>query len=395
MIAKSFDKITKDDLQEFITNLITEKKTLDYKRELPGNSDDDKKEFLNDVSSFANSQGGDLIFGIEEDSLTKNPKCLYNVKIKNPDEDIRRLEGMIRDGIKPRILYEIREIPFEDGKYAIIIRVKKSWNSPHQVIFHHSNKFYSRSSKGKNLMDLDELRVAFNLSETRISKIKTFVEDRISNIYSNSTPYPTNEGPKLVFHLIPFSSLDPGENIDLSILRDETICFPMNCTAWNHQFNLHGYLRYSSPYPSENFTHSYLQFFRNGIIEAVSSHAFDVENKRVFREFIEITLVEYSEMYLEKLKELAISTPILFFVTLVGVKGYRSAKSNRTFFEEKPEIYRDIVYLPEVIVEDYSVKSSIIFKSTLDAFNNALGYSHSPNFDEIGNWIRPRIGPVS
>jgi len=39
---------------------------LDYKRDVPGESDQDKKEFLADISSFANATGGDLIYGVDE-----------------------------------------------------------------------------------------------------------------------------------------------------------------------------------------------------------------------------------------------------------------------------------------------------------------------------------------
>jgi predicted HTH transcriptional regulator len=67
MIPKPLAEITESDLLGLITNGIAESRTLDYKRSLPGNSDADKKEFLADVSSFANTAGGDLVFGIDED----------------------------------------------------------------------------------------------------------------------------------------------------------------------------------------------------------------------------------------------------------------------------------------------------------------------------------------
>ena len=68
MIPKRFDDITKADIDGLITNAVSGPRTLDYKRQLPGNSDDDKREFLADVSSFANAAGGDILFGISEDN---------------------------------------------------------------------------------------------------------------------------------------------------------------------------------------------------------------------------------------------------------------------------------------------------------------------------------------
>jgi predicted HTH transcriptional regulator len=45
---------------------VREDRQLDFKEILPGNSDDDKREFLSDVTSFAKAAGGDLIFGIRD-----------------------------------------------------------------------------------------------------------------------------------------------------------------------------------------------------------------------------------------------------------------------------------------------------------------------------------------
>lgn len=71
MIPKDIKQIIQSDIQELIDNSVPEGKTIEYKRELPKKSDKAKKEFLADVSSFANSSGGDLILGIEENPATK------------------------------------------------------------------------------------------------------------------------------------------------------------------------------------------------------------------------------------------------------------------------------------------------------------------------------------
>lgn len=67
MIPKLLNDIVEDDLLALISNGVAEGRTIDYKRELPGSSDSAKKEFLADASSFANTIGGDLVFGMDED----------------------------------------------------------------------------------------------------------------------------------------------------------------------------------------------------------------------------------------------------------------------------------------------------------------------------------------
>jgi predicted HTH transcriptional regulator len=65
-IEKPVSLITENDLLQLIADKESEGKTLDYKRDLVGRSDTDKREFLHDVSSFANTLGGHLIFGMDE-----------------------------------------------------------------------------------------------------------------------------------------------------------------------------------------------------------------------------------------------------------------------------------------------------------------------------------------
>jgi predicted HTH transcriptional regulator len=189
MIGKSTDKITEKDLNALIDNSVLEGKTIEYKESLPSNLDKDKIEFLADVSSFANASGGDLIYGMIEDRETGNPKTIEGLSIENVDREISRLDSMIRDGIKPRIIgITVQPVNLSNSKIALIIRIPKSWISPHQVSFKGKDKFFSRSANGKYPMDVGELRIAFNLSETLTERIRRFREDRISKIFANETP---------------------------------------------------------------------------------------------------------------------------------------------------------------------------------------------------------------
>lgn len=98
MIANDIYRITESDLQSLIVNAVPEGKTIEYKQQLQINLDSEKKEFLADVSSFANASGGDLIIGISEEE--GNPKELLGIEID--DERLRKIDGVIREGINPK-----------------------------------------------------------------------------------------------------------------------------------------------------------------------------------------------------------------------------------------------------------------------------------------------------
>ena len=61
VLYKSIDTITEADLQALVSEGRREDSQLEFKLTLPGSTDDEKREFLKDVSAMTNSQGGDII----------------------------------------------------------------------------------------------------------------------------------------------------------------------------------------------------------------------------------------------------------------------------------------------------------------------------------------------
>lgn len=394
MITKNVNEITEDDLQELIDNSVSEKKTLEYKQFLPGNSDADRREFLADVSSFSNASGGDLIYGISEDRDKGIPKKLEGLTIENADQVNTRLENMIRDGINPRISgIVIQPIKVLKSKVALLIRIPRSWNSPHRVTFKGHDKFYTRSTNGKYPMDVTELKIAFNLSETITERIRRFREDRISKIFSNETPVPFYDNAKIVLHLIPITSFDPAQRYELNkITSYPEKLEPMVQFGFHSRHNLDGFLTYSRD--KEGKSYSYVQLFTNGIIEAVEGRYLNPRENEgnllsIRGTAYELKLIESSSIYLSSLKELNVELPIFIFLTLVGVKGYFMSFGQGMFKERgEYEIDRDILLLPEVIIENYDTAPEEFLKPCFDAMWNACGFPKSPNYNTAGKRIK-------
>jgi predicted HTH transcriptional regulator len=61
-----FDAVSEVDLDDLIQAKVPEGQTIEYKRNMYGSSDADKREALKDISSFANTVGGHLIIGMDE-----------------------------------------------------------------------------------------------------------------------------------------------------------------------------------------------------------------------------------------------------------------------------------------------------------------------------------------
>jgi predicted HTH transcriptional regulator len=149
---KSPAQITEMDLAALIEGGETEGKTIDYKRDRIGTSDGDRKEFLYDISSFANAAGGQLVIGMEE--VEGKATALHGLTGINPDAEIARLEQMARDGIRPPIPgLQSAAIPLAAGGFAIVVFIPQSWNPPHQVTYQKAFRFYGRDTNGKYQID--------------------------------------------------------------------------------------------------------------------------------------------------------------------------------------------------------------------------------------------------
>jgi hypothetical protein len=386
MINKSIGDITEQDLQTLIAQKEVEGKTIEYKQELPRNTDADKKEFLADISSFSNSSGGDLIYGMVEDKGM--PKQLDGLDIEDFDQVKQRLENLVRDGIEPRIpSLNIQPVPLSNTRIAIVIRVPKSWSSPHRVRYQGHDKFYSRNSAGKYQLDVAELRIAFNLSETITERIRNFRRDRISNIVANETPILLPDTAKIVLHLIPITAFSSAQSLDIDKIASHAEQMqPIIPYSWNHRYNLDGFLTHSVY--KNDLAYSYVQLFRNGIIEAVDASMLRPREHGLFIPGVlyEQNLINSLSNYLSVLKTLTVEPPIFVFLTLLGVKGYRMGTNRVDDLDELNAIDRDIILLPEILIENYQVVAEHVLMPCFDTIWNACGFSNSWNYED-GKWV--------
>jgi len=369
------------DLQNLKDRQIAEGKFIEYKRELPGPTDSDKKEFLFDVSSFANAAGGHLIFGIEEEGGV--PKTIPGVNVPDPDAEIRRLESLILDGIEPRIPgLELRFIKNKHAMQVLVIRIPKSWILPHMVIFKGTDKFYCRNSAGKYRLDVTELRSLFGQSGHLPDQIRKFRTERLARIVADETPVALDPFAKTVLHLVPFQSFAPETRINLEAAYNQ---FPHPLGAPNigsSGVNLDGLL--NGGQSGKMHYGSYLQLFHNGIIETVDAYTLNVNNKSIPSLLFEGSLIQHVQKYLAILRSLGITPPVVVMLSLIGVKGFFMATNN--MHQGGCPIDRDLLSIPEIILNNPEFVPQDL-KPILDSVWNASGKMSSPNFDHAGHWI--------
>ncbi len=335
------------------------------------------------------SIGGFIIYGISESDGI--PVSLNGFQISNIDEEVRRLEDMIRSGIEPRIPGAlVKEIPLTSG-FAIIISIPKSFALPHMVKFNNSSRFYSRNSKSSYQLEVSEIRSLFLQSEQLTTHIKNFRTERISKIIANDTPVIMEDSAKVVLHIIPLNSFDPTKIYEFdNIIRNSSISLaPISTSSYDVRYNFDGYLSYSQS-SRTNKSHSYLQIFRNGMIESVDSLLLNHNEKNNYIPSIlfERDIIIAIDNHMKILHQLGVETPIVIMVSLLGVSGYTMAvnKAKYPFSEERP-IDRDILLLPDASVDTYDFDVTQILRPIFNTVWNATGWPKSINYDKDGKWV--------
>jgi hypothetical protein len=152
------------DLQKLIDAQIEETLTLEYKAS-PSLARDSKPvdELCKDVSAMANSAGGQIIYGVEEDNKTHKPKAVDSGII---DEKITRewLHQILSSRIQPRIdgIF-ITRISLSANGSGFVITVPQSLIGPHQAP---DKKYYKRFELEAKPMEDYEIRDVLRRSST-------------------------------------------------------------------------------------------------------------------------------------------------------------------------------------------------------------------------------------
>lgn len=382
---KPLADVMEEDLRSLITAQVAEQRTLDYKRELPGNTEENKVELRADISSFANAAGGHLIFGIE----AKNgvPTDLTGIETDDADGQILRLEAIAREGIKPRILgLATHAVNLASGRKVIVIRIPRSWEAPHMTVNASQwGRFYSRNSAGKYLLDIGEIRSIFIRSQTVAERLRSFRAERLSKIVAGETPRLLRHSPKIVLHLVPFGAFDPGISFPVTAPEQRNNFFaslhPIGSATTSVRLNFDGVLRYSDD--------GYVQFFRNGCVEAVDTYLLAPVggNRLIPSGLYEQNLIVALRAYLAFLEQVGVEPPIAASLSLLGVSGYVMAVDPMLHFRvnELP-IDRNDLLVPEEVIDTFDRAAEDVLKPSFDAIWNATGWERSRNYDENGRW---------
>ena len=350
MIPRPLQDITRHDLEALVINQVAERRTLEFKRELPGSSDSQRKEFLADVTSFANAQGGDLLFGIEESRGIATG--IRGIVADDPDNEILRWEDVLLAGVEPRLPgLRLRWINLDETRGVLLIRVPASSIAPHRVIFKQSNRFYGRKSNGKYEMDTHELRDAFTASEGLPVRLRALHLDAVDQSLRGDLPIGLGEDPKAILSLIPITLFREGRDLEIT---PENALAPHKPSGYMDAVRMiEGVLLHTNP-ADNGAVRSYAITYRAGHIDMVWTIGRIVNELRkeeaplVWPKRFEDGVIDAALSGAAKLAPFGVEGPWVVLITVTGIRNYRLVVNNEYWSDPA---WREQVSLPPLMVE--------------------------------------------
>ena len=389
MIPVRTEEVDRGALDALIDNAVPEGKTIEYKQALPGKADSAVDPVVAAVTSFANTDGGDLLLGVR--ASKGMPLELPGIEIENWDGEKLRLEHMLLNGVQPRLprgAVAIRAIETTTDRHVVVIRVAASWTGPHRA--KRTSKFHGRVSGGRYELDVEELRRAFAMSETITNRIREFRLKRIRKIENHQTPVPVVKTGYMVVHVVPLSAVRATTGIDMTDLNARTNQMrPMEASGgWSNRINLDGLVTYTRRPP--DLSYAYTQMFRSGAAEGVLAlHNDDEPRVALTSGIFEYETADFVTRYLTVAENLEIEPPFYAFLSFVGVQGCRLALHRGIPWPgQEVELPDDVMKLPEVVIQDRNEQVFKVLKPAFDMVWNAFGWPGSRSYDKEGEWAR-------
>ena len=368
------NKYTHQYIQSLIDTKRQEDRTIEYKSELNLKDQEKKSEFLKDITAFANSSGGIIIYGLSEEQ-----GCPVDFHYLQGDRDqiLQQVTNICRDNISPRLIFDhyVIENPDNSSEFLLLIQVRKSWNSPHMINMG-SPKFYRRANGVTNPMDVFEIRDSFSENSDFFEKAEKWHLERCQMILAGETSINERIRSKtlLIMHLISLGSFSRRLEIDLNDFYKDVIQMDPSLTS-----------RYDSKTDNYNYDgiilsdyldidrHSYYQFFRQGRIELVqpfaTTHAgFDLRK-------MQSDITSWIEKQLKFLISKAGLLPVILYTSLVNCNDMSIYKPS---YDDPLKLNKEEYNLEGVIFEEFDDNVEKLIDRIFLPIWNSVGMRAAP-----------------
>lgn len=388
--GKNYSSIEFEDIERIVESKVSENRTLDYKKEINLVKDKNRKELLFDIASFTNSEGGVIIYGIEEEkdnnqNNTGIPAKISGIETANIDKLILAIDDLVKTSIEPNIPNIIISPLEKDYKKVLFIGIPKSHGIPRMVTYKSSNKFYKRRNSGKYLVDVYELNQMFMENIEVVEKIESFRKNRLNIMRDKSFNLNIDSKNITLLHITPMSYFQYNR---LDLTGDKSIQYltkklrPIGgAQGWNKRLNFEGLLVFELAGENDKIG-AYNQVFRNGIIEFFT-HRFHGQDNDFFLGMLETHIINRVKQTIQVYEYFEIPPPFVVQLSITNLLNRYINIMDVHNIQYIPFLADDLL-IPNIVINDFSEDISKQLKSLFDIIWQSAGIKESPFYNKNG-----------
>lgn len=160
LLGSPIELVQHADLMALISNQVPEAFDLDYKSEMYGPTGGDRRDAATDVAALANTAGGLLILGIEEDGQAR-ATAAPGLELSEADE--RRIRQIVGSQVVPMPLIDVLRVedPNRSGNGLVLIAVPRSPLAPHAVVVNEGLRYPRRNGATTRYLSEPEVADAY------------------------------------------------------------------------------------------------------------------------------------------------------------------------------------------------------------------------------------------
>ena len=160
VFGAQLDAVAYAQVVALVTNRISESYDLDFKATLYGTSDRAKRDLGSDVAAMANTAGGMVVLGVDDDD---QGRAAGAPGITLSDSEYGRIRQIVASQVSPLPLFDV--LPVEDpqrpGHGFLLLAVPRSVMAPHAVIVNEALRFPRRNGTTTTYLAEPEVAEAY------------------------------------------------------------------------------------------------------------------------------------------------------------------------------------------------------------------------------------------
>jgi len=387
--GKRLSSLQEQDLQRLVDDQVQERDSIEYKRGMYGNSDDDKREMLKDITSMANHRGGYIVIGIEAD----DEGIPTNVSGIETGNHVERIRSSCLDNIDKRIVgLDIEDIELSNSRVAIVISIPESINAPHMVTYKGLNQFWKRHGRQKEKMTTHEIGEAFDKRLSNLNRLDRFLFLRKTEILENigeNTYMVISSSPALLLDEAILSVHD--ENLRGLILNTPRLAGGMGAISCGEPYPTINGLRAdgSTPYYHDNppLIRQYIEVFTNGFIEYGKLFKRDDEYGKYFAGQADTaSIVNFMRFIQEVYDQYLPLRPLVVSFAIYNAKDMWLAASRYSDGDRLVKWQKQHLELGKFYADNISEERKLLTKAICDRLYQSFNRGKCKQFDDAGTF---------